>query len=371
MSLLSLFALALANLNLDCCLSVLTDTFCCGLKRLDSVLEEETMGDHLGDVDGAGADKVDRGFVGASSVAEGASDVDLLDADTRDGEFDFRSAHTDLDKATLWSKGLDAHVDAGLSTGTLEYEVEAFACCYIVTERADEVLCIACGCFGLGFALLGQRRLESRSGTPLFSELELAFHHINDHHSFSRVGLADGSVEQTNGTSTENEDVLHSLDLTAHTSRVDSYGKRLHEGSLLERHVIGHMVRKRALDVVICAQRPIVRGCSSELKMGTLIVHAVQADLARSARNARLESNAIADLVRGDTLSDGSDDAARLVTEHHGLANHKVTDTTMVKVVTVGSAQTSLTDVDLHLTRLGRNDGAFFEQDFLDLLQHE
>lgn len=87
----------------------------------------------------------------------------------------------------------------------------------------------------------------------------------------------------------------------------------------------------------------------SRLPFGNGSTHVVLSTLAirtSHTRLSRFQRNSVSRLQRRDLLSDRVDDTGGFVAQDHGFTEHKVSDSSVVQVVHVGTADTGRLDFD-------------------------
>src|SRR5277367_5707738 len=131
---------------------------------------------------------------------------------------------------------------------------------------------------------------------------------------------------------------------------MQAHRDRLREGGFPESHGVRNwnclfrLANERLTKAAVDMRRP--HRAAVEAHVRTLVAQALPAKRADTARQARIDSYALADSERGHVLACLSDNARDLVPKDHGVTNLHGAEPAVVVIVEVRSADAP--DLDLH-----------------------
>lgn len=285
------------------------------------ISEGNDAGDQSLSVDLLGGNELKSELVVTRTIAERATDSDLLAASSSDGEVDVVTAHTALDVVATVANNVDTNVNAGLGTRGINDNISTTA----EVELLDHLLSS-----NGGVDLLGD--VEVSGETVLDGELSTSSLDIDNNDLGSTEGLGDTAAKETNGTSTEDNDAVTGLNLTL-LGNVNGNTERLHDATLLNGHGLGELVAVVLRKNVVLGESTVIWGSSSELHVEAQVVLAILAGRAAAAGDTGLEGNLVANLKAGDSRADLGDDTGRLVAKDHRASENEVTNGTVLPVV--------------------------------------
>lgn len=223
------------------------------------------------------------------------------------------------------------------------------------------------GVLGGGEFLLGN--VDAGAGDKLLGKLETLLVNVDNDDLAGAKRTSDGSDEETNWTGTKDDDGLSWLDV-ALAGNVDTDGEGLHEGSLLERDVVGELDAKVFGEDVVLGEGTVVWGGGGKLHVDAEVVVSFLAALAETAGDSGLEGDTVTNLEVLDGWADLGDDAGGFVAEDHGGAEDKGADGAVGAVVDIGAADAGLLDLDEDVGGVDEGgDWAVFVGDVVDGLE--
>src|SRR5690606_27546918 len=129
-------------------------------------------------------------------------------------------------------------------------------------------------------------------------------------------GLCDSGAEEADGAGAEDDNALAGGDV-GKAADVDTDGKGLDEGALLERNVVGEGHAEVLGEDVVLGEGAVVGGGGGELHVGAKVVLASLAGRAVAAGNTGLKRNALSGLDGSDLTAGLDNHTSGLVTEDH------------------------------------------------------
>ncbi|KAI9163627.1 sorbitol dehydrogenase [Paramyrothecium foliicola] len=198
-----------------------------------------------------------------------------------------------------------------------------------------------------------------------YGEVEAVLEDVGNDDGLGALGLEDGGAQQTDGTGTEDQHRRAGWKLGAVTrltrTTIDSSPQHILTANL-------SLLSASRLDILVAPLGRVVYallqgalrvgeglGRAAELHAPADVVPRLGAELARLARLADLEGDAVAGGEVGDAGADGDNGAAGLVAEGEGLADEDVAVAVVVEVVQVRAAEAGGLNGDLDL--VGRGGG--------------
>jgi hypothetical protein len=172
--------------------------------------------------------------------------------------------------------------------------IDDHVCARPQTRGLDHLLCIL---FRRDpFTLEGMRRrvLERELG-PLLVD-------VHRHDLGGSVSLRNRTAQQAHRAGAKHNNTVSVLD-TSLPRNVHSNCSRLHESSLLQRHLLRELIAKVFREGVVSCKRAVVRGSSCKRHSRTKVVFALQTPHAPPAGHTRLHCDAVTNFQRSDFVA--------------------------------------------------------------------
>lgn len=168
--------------------------------------------------------------------------------------------------------------------------------------------------------------------TQLLCDLEAVGVYVENDDLTGAGGLGDEHGDKTHGASTGNKDGVAEADACS-SAGMDADRERLEESGLIERDHRGQLIAEVCVVNDKVGQGAIDRWGGGKFDKRAEVVAALFAGVAGTARDTRLDGNAVALLEARDVVGHKAHDARALVAEDHGLLDNEVADAALSPVV--------------------------------------